>query len=41
MDAALGGVLVESISTSMGVFPGLRVFGNGSINLGGGTVVAV
>ena len=31
MDTAVGGVFVESRSTSMDVVPGLRVFGNGSI----------
>ena len=41
MDAAGGDVLVESRSTLMGVMPGLRVVGNVSITLGGGTVVVV
>ena len=41
MDAAAGGVLVESISTSMGVVLGLMVDGNGFITLGGGMVFAV
>ena len=41
MDAAVGGLFVESRSASMGVVLCLRVFGNGSINLGSGRVVAV
>ena len=41
MDAAVGGLFVESRSASMGVVLFLRVFGNGSITWGGETVFAV
>ena len=41
MDAAVGGVLVKSISTSMGVVLDLVVDGNGVITLDGGMVFAV